>query len=319
MCPLPGGYIVEKSPRSIYIAAFLVVLLASPSVALLAAQSTHSPAAEQKTTVVAGFSPANEANLRNVRDQLFKLLRMSPKLTSAVAHDSSLLGYQEYVNHSHPELAAFLQAHPEIARNPEFYLFANLPGGTNRDIQFVFQRAVWPEMGGRGNSSGELIAFFVFLVILTAILWLLRMLLQNRRWGRIFKVQTEFHTKLLDKLSGSQELFSYLGSETGRKFLEMAPIATALESPSRPGLLSPITRILAPFQVGVVATLVGIGLLYIKPYFKDSGMLLLIGTMGLMLGIGLILSAGFSWMLARRLGLLAQIKPENADAKTDPS
>jgi hypothetical protein len=56
---------------------------------------------------------------------------------------------------------------------------------------------------------------------------------------------------------------------------------------------------------------VGIGLLYIKSYFDDSGALLLIGTIGLMAGIGLILSAGISWMLAKRLGHASELAPGN--------
>ena len=261
---------MEKSRWSIHITAMLMVLLASPSLEWLSAQSTPSPATEKESAAIAGFSPTNEAELASVREQLFKLLRMSPKLTSAVALDPTLLGYQEYVNRNNPELARFLLSHPEISRNPEFYLFGNLPGGANRDVPFLFQRAVWPQIGG-GNSSGledALLPFLVFLIILAAILWLLRVFLQNRRWGRIFKVQTEIHTKLLDKLGGSQELFTYLATEAGRKFLELAPITAAIDSPKRQELLSPITGILAPLQLGIVSTLVGIGLLYIKTSFS---------------------------------------------------
>jgi hypothetical protein len=253
-----------------------------------------------------------------MRDQLFNLLRMSPKLTSALAHDPTLLGYQDYVNNNNPELAKYLQSHPEIARNPDFYLFANLRGGNNRNVPFLFQRAVWPEFSQeitRDNRANDVIIFLVFLIILCAILWLLRMLLQNRRWGRIFKVQTELHTKLLDKLGGSQELFAYLGTDAGRKFLELAPVAAALEFPQGPGLLSPITRILAPLQIGVVSTLVGAGLLFIRRPLGNPRELLLIGTLVFVIGLGFIISAGISWILARRLGLMDKIKPEHANSK----
>jgi hypothetical protein len=313
---LPGGNIVKKYRWTLYIALY-AILLSAPGVRSTFAQSKPSPAVEKVPAAMTGFSPANEAELDSVREQLFKFLRMSPKLTSAISLDPTLLSYQEYVNKNNPELAGFLQSHPEIARNPEFYLFANLPGGRNGNVPFLFQRAVWPEIGpGNSPDRGEdVIIFFVFLIVLSAILWLLRMLLQNRRWNRIFKVQTEIHAKLLDKLGGSQELFAYLGTEAGKKFMELAPIATSLESPQRPGLLSPITRILAPLQLGIVSTLVGLSLLFIKGYFKDSGELLFVGTMALALGIGFIISAGVSWLLAQRLGLIAQIKLGRADSK----
>ena len=269
---------------------------------------------EKKSESPAVFSPMSEAELGSVRKQLFNLLRMSPKLTQALSIDPSLLAYQEYVNRSNPELARFLQSHPEIIRNPEFYLFANLPRGAGGNLPFFFQRTVWPEIG-RDNSpdrGGDVIVFLVFLIISSAILWLLRMLLQNRRWNRIFKVQTETHAKLLDKLGGSQELFAYLETDAGRKFLEMAPMAAAMESSQRQNLLNPVSRILAPLQLGAVATLIGIGLLVIRHSLNDSGSLLLVGTIVLMLGIGFILAAGLSWILARRLGVIAPVKQEGS-------
>jgi hypothetical protein len=68
-------------------------------------------------------SATGDEELSATRDQLFQLLRLSPKLTSVVARDPSLLANQDYVTHNNPELAQFLQQHPEIARNPEFRLF----------------------------------------------------------------------------------------------------------------------------------------------------------------------------------------------------
>jgi hypothetical protein len=279
---------------------------------LASAQTKPMASEEKKSESVATFSPTNEAMLGSVREQLFKFLRMSPRLTRALSIDPSLLSYRDYVNHYNPELAGFLQVHPEITRNPEFYLFGNLPGGGSRNLPYLFQRAVWPDIGQDNSSDrgNDVIIFLVFLIILSAILWLLRMFLQNRRWNRIFKVQTETHAKLLDKLGGSQELFTYLGTEAGRKFLEMAPMAAAMESYQRPSFVSPLTRILAPLQLGVVATLIGIGLLVIRHLLTHSESLLLLGTLVLMLGIGLILAAGLSWILARRLGVIATVKQE---------
>jgi hypothetical protein len=106
-------------------------------------------------------------------------------------------------------------------------------------------------------------------------------------------------------------LFTYLGSDAGKKFMELAPISSALESSRPGGLPGSISRILAPLQFGIVATMAGIGVLYIKGYLRDSGALLLVGTLALTLGIGLILSAGISWIIARRLGLLSEKSEAN--------
>ncbi len=118
---------------------------------LLPGQTKTEPQNKQIAVTAEALSPANEAELRSVRDQLFKFLRMSPRLTMAISTDPSLLSFPEYVNKHNPGLADFIQGHPEIARNPEFYLFAHLPGGGGQNVPFLFQRAVWPEVG-RGRT-----------------------------------------------------------------------------------------------------------------------------------------------------------------------
>jgi hypothetical protein len=309
---------MKRSRHYLRIITIAVFLLAFSSAGILSAQTNWSPG-EKKSETKIMYTPANESELDSVRAQLFKLLRMSPRLTMVISMDPTLLRNQEYVNQNNPQLAAFLQSHAEIARNPEFYLFAKLPNGRSQNVPYLIQRAVWPEID-RNNGGGppnDLIVSIFFIFISFMILWLLRMLLQNRRWTRIFKVQTEIHNKLLDKLAGSQELFSYLGTEAGKRFLEMAPIATAMEPSQRPGFLSPITRILAPLQLGIVSTLAGIGMLFIKGYYNDNGALLLLGTLALMLGLGLVISAGISWILARRLGLISNIKPGSLSSMPD--
>ena len=287
------------------LAVSVLFFLAFSSLSLLSGQSKATLPAEQASASTAALSPANEADMTSVREQLFKFLRTSPRLTMAISTDPTLLGYQEYISRYNPELANFISRHPEIGRNPEFYLFANLPGGGNANVPYLFQRAVWPEVVQKSDQDHDVIVFFIFMLIISAILWLLRMLLQNKRWNRVFKAQTEMHTKMLDKLGGNQELFAYLSSEAGRRFMELSPVTAALESPKPGGMLGSVARILAPLQLGIVSTLSGIGLLCIKKYIEDSGALLLVGTLALMLGIGLMLSAGVSWIIARRLGLIS--------------
>lgn len=286
------------------IATALVCFLAFSGMNLLPGQSKAAPQDKQAAVIAEALSTAGEAELRSVRDQLFKFLRMSPRLTMAISTDPSLLGYPEYVNKHNPGLAEFIQSHPEIARNPEFYLFAHLPNGGGQNVPYLFQRAVWPEIGrGSGQNNDQVLFLFVFLGVICAILWLLRMLMQNRRWNRIFKVQTEIHAKLLDKLGGNQELFTYLGSDAGRKLMELPPITTAMDSQAPAGARGVAARILAPLQFGIVAVLVGAGMFFVSDHLPDSAAaLLLVGTLSLMLGIGLVISAGISWILLHRLG-----------------
>lgn len=280
---------------------------------LLNAQSETAPDTNMDAITKAVSALKNNEAPASVQEQLFDLLRMSPRLVSVLSYDHSLLGYREYINDKNPELARFLESHPEIVRNPEFYLFGKL-GGNN--ISPVMQRTVYPAYAARSGISDDIIPFLVFIVVLGAVLWLLRLIVQNRRWGKVFKAQTELHTKLLDKIGGSPELLNYLETEPGNKFLNLAPVNGVIESAPHLGTLNPISRMLAPLQVGIVAAMVGIGILLVRTALEDTGALLLFGTLGIMLGIGLILSAGISWILARRLGLMSQNERENADSNT---
>jgi hypothetical protein len=298
------------------IAAFLLVLLIASGFEAFPAQAKPSLSFPDNAVSL----PATDAEISAICEQLYKLLRISPKLTSAVARDPSLLGYQEYVSRSNPELAKFLQQHPEIMRNPEFYLFADLPDSEgSENIQYLLQRDAWPKFNQNSNNSRRLVesvvVFIFFIISLAAILWLLRLFLQNRRWNRVFKVQADIHSKLLDKLGGTQELLTYLGSDTGRKFMEFAPIASTIDTPQNMGVPHPFTRILAPLQVGIISMLIGLGLLFIKGSFRDPWALLLLGTIALMVGIGFMLSSGLSWMMAKRLGMIEQAKTASGIAK----
>jgi len=226
-----------------------------------------------------------------------------------VARDPSLLSNAEYVNRNNPELGRFLQAHPEIAQNPDFYLFNNLHGdGQPSD---ALERKLWPQMSEHQSSGvdheliNDGIPFLVFLCILSALLWLTHVLLENRRWGRIFKLQTDVHGRLIERFGTSQEVLTYMSTDAGKRFLEATPIAVGFER--QQPVPSPVARVLTPLQIGVVMTLLGAGLLYLRHSLPDGGGVLLVtGTVVLMPGLGFIISAGITWVLAKHLGLMPE-------------
>ncbi len=295
-------------------AAVLVVLIAGGR----AAQSQPSTPTQK---AAANMPAATERDLAVTQARLVKLLRMSPTLTTVVARDPSLLSNQEYVSRNNPELAKFLQSNPEIARNPDFYLFTELHGdGVSPDQ--ALERKVWPAFAGPPRESPTLRyfmnavgPFLVLLCILGTLLWLIRLLLENRRWGRIFKLQTEVHGKLIDKFSTNQELLTYMDTEAGRRFLEAAPIPVDFERAQR--VPSPVARVLTPLQIGVVLTLLGAGLLFLRNSLAEmADPLLVLGIVVLMPGLGFIISAGITWVLARHLGLMP--KNTGAQDRIDP-
>ncbi len=280
---------------------FSILLLAS----LAAAQTRAATSAP-----TAGATPApNDHDVAITQTELIRLLRLSPTLTTVVSHDPSLLSNTEYVAHNNPQLATFLTAHPEVARNPEFYLFSHLKHEDGQPDE-ALQREVWPDVyRSQGQPTSferiwsDLIPLLAFACGLTGIFLLARMFVENRRWSRIFKLQSEVHGKLIDKFTSNQELGAYMDTEAGRKFLEAAPIPVGIEADRR--MPSAVARILTPLQAGIVMVLLGIGLLSLRHAGPDMDVpMLVFGTVVLMPGIGFIISAGVSWLLAAKLGLM---------------
>jgi hypothetical protein len=282
--------------------------IAGPGAGSVTAQ-TISAAKSQPVPI----APISDQELAATQEQLMRLLRTSPTLTTVVAHDPSLLSDQEYVTRNNPQLAQFLVQHPEIARNPEFYLFTHLDSrGGRRDQALV--RAVWPDLSQSHEVPfnpnlhevvGDISGVSAFACFLAAIVWLIRQILENRRWSRIFKLQSEVHGRLIEKFGSNQELASYMGTEAGKRFLEAAPIPVGLETEQR--MPNAVARVLWPLQIGVVLVLLGVGLLLLRHASTEMDIPMLVaGTVVLMPGIGFILSAGITWFLAGRLGLIPE-------------
>ena len=257
----------------------------------------------------------SEKDFATLQDQLLQLVRVSPTLAEVVTRDPSLLSNKEYVTRNNPELAHFLEEHPEIAQNPDFYLFNNLHGGNEQPSE-TLERKLWPQLAGSQGSGVEMevvrsgVPFLVFVCILSALLWLIHVFLENRRWGRIFQLQTDVHSKLIERFGTSAEVLTYMGTEAGKRFLEATPIAVGFDR-NQP-VPSPVARVLTPLQLGIVMTLLGSGLILLRHSISEGTTpLLIFGTIVLMPGLGFILSAGITWVLARRLGLLPESRPQD--------
>lgn len=287
--------------------SFLATALLLCGTALMA--QAHTAPAHTPVPASAPAPPAPNSNqVAATQRELIGLLRVSPTLTTVVSHDPSLLADQAYVSRNNPQLAEFLQMHPEVARNPEFYLFTHMhPEDASPDE--ALQRAVWPDvyrMQPRSTNFGEFIhdlgPLLAFACFLTALVWGVRLFVDSRRWSRTFKLQSDVHGRLIDKFSTSQELAAYMQTDAGRRFLEAAPIALRDNHRHVPNA---IARVLTPLQVGTVLVLLGVGFLVLRHASPDFEIpMRVLGVLILMPGIGFLLSAGFTWLLAARLGLL---------------
>jgi hypothetical protein len=283
-------------------------VMAAGVVAGAVAQAPSAAQARRPAAAPAAAAPS-EQEVADTQDQLIKLLRMSPTLTTVVAHDPSLLSDQQYVQHNNPELAQFLAEHPDVAQNPDFYLFSNLdPHGGRRDR--ALERAVWPEFSEAPHDSSSFVqvvdrltpvlGFGCFFI---ALVWIVRLFVDSRRWSRAFQQQSEVHARLIDKFSSNQELAAYMETEAGKRFLEGAPVQIGQETIRR--MPNAVARVLTPLQIGIVLALLGGGMLMLRHAGPDTyEPMMIMGIVVLMPGIGFILSAGVTWVLARRLGML---------------
>jgi hypothetical protein len=158
----------------------------------------------------------------------------------------------------------------------------------------------------------DLVPFAVFLIITSVLLWSIRIALDNRRWYRMVKVQTEMHTKLVDKLASNQEIMTYMESDAGKRFLE----SPRFDIQPKQSASFPFGRILWSAQAGLIAATVGVGLLFLRSRVPYNGAtpLLIFGTIALTVGLGFLLSAAASYALSRHFGLL-----EKAVRDTEPS
>jgi len=133
--------------------------------------------------------------------------------------------------------------------------------------------------------------------------------LSGRRASALIRTRADLHAKLLDRLGSGREMVEFCQTEGGKRFIEGLSMGTVDSSASKG---SPPERILGSIQKGIILTLLGLGFIFLAERFRrdDPGdMFMVIGTVGLSLGIGFLLSAGVSYRLSRSMGLLAKSDP----------
>jgi hypothetical protein len=139
----------------------------------------------------------------------------------------------------------------------------------------------------------------VMMVTVTGMVsWIAWVIFSNLRRYKIARYQAEVHTKLLEKFGRSEELLAYLESEAGKRFLESASIEQAKPNP--------FARILWAVQAGLILTLAGVALLFLRSRVPDiaEGFFLVLGALAVAIGVGFVLAAGASYGLSRSFGLI---------------
>lgn len=275
--------------------AFIVFIIALTSVAL-AQETTNTSTAATGTTVL-----VREVDSHQTRGELNEVLRRLPPAVGKVLKlDPTLWANPAYLGH-YPSLAAFVAQHPEVAHSPQFFLDdVYIPGDAlPEDANTRFRR----------EFMDSVTTVAVIFVITLALAWLIRTLVEQRRWSRVSRVQAEVHSKLMDRFASNEDLLKYVQTEGGKRFLEASPLLPA--DPGRP-VSAPISRILWSVQVGLVITAFGVGLKLVGWSVQDAGASAALsgfGVLGIAIGIGFIASAAASYLLSRRLGLWETAAP----------
>jgi hypothetical protein len=274
----------------------LILLAAVPA----AAAAGQAKPAASRPAEAAATPVADEQTARETRDRLQQILEQYPPSVGQVLRlDPSLLARADYMA-AYPTLAAYAAQHPEIAHNPVFFL-----GGAFNGQQYQNNRSQ-----AVNAIENVFIGLEVLLGIVTAILtlaWLARAAIDHRRWLRSTKIQTDAHTKIVDRLSSNEDLLAYMQSPTGQRFLSASlgvPSAADVAPPQVVG--APFNRILWSVQAGIVVAAAGLGLWIAKNGVIEEAAqpMLVVSILAMALGIGFVVSAFASYALSRQLGLV---------------
>ena len=279
-------------------------LLAQPQPAAAPQTPRPAEALQSPQTVPPSQVFIERESAGETRDRLHELLRQHPPAVGEILRRDPSLAGPQYLG-AYPALLNFLQQHPEIARNPSFFF-----GGYEFEEQQPRDRAF--------EMFETVIDGFGFLLVfgglLTVLVWLVRSVIDQRRWLRVSRTQAEVHTKLLDRLTNNEDLIAYIQTPAGRRFLESGPLLTDGE-PAKSLRATPLSRIILSLQAGVVLASLGIGFWISQTRFPaDMGEgFFIIGTLATALGIGFAVSAALAYLISSRYGLVARPPIESHD------
>jgi hypothetical protein len=232
------------------------------------------------------------------RQRLQQMLwQLPPAVRGVLQYDPTLADRPDYLA-PYPTLQAFLKQHPEIARNPSFFFGNPDSNRRNHEAMDAFAAIL--------AGTGLFLGFMTIVVMMGSVA---RQVVEYRRWARQTRMQTEVHTKILDRMQSNEDLLAYVQTPAGRNFLDFAPGGPAPE-PRQPS--APLGRILWSVQAGVVLTTLGIGLRFAQGTVPEEIMpgFTVLGIIVTSLGLGAVVSAVIAYVLSSRLGLLPSRRQE---------
>jgi hypothetical protein len=282
----------RRHVRVIILAATVAALM--PAAADAQARAAQAAPPQRPTPPVTVYE--TQPSYQTVNELRELLNRYPPNVRSVLQLDPSLLDRPEYLE-PYPALAAFLQQHPEIRRNPSFFLGEPERRRDDSDPKLQAIDLMGAVLAGAALFTGVMVTIGV-------IASLVRQLIEYRRWMRQSRIQTEANSKILDRLTSNEDLLAYAQTPAGISFLQAAP--AAIEAPRTGGV--PMSSILWSVQAGVVLVALGIGLWLVKGSVMEEVApgFLVVGTVAVSVGVGFVVSAGIAYVLTFRTGAFEQ-------------
>ena len=142
----------------------------------------------------------------------------------------------------------------------------------------------------RGDTIGIM---FVFLGIPWILGWIYRTHLHHLQYMKILQLKAEANARMLDRFGSDAAFLDYLKSDAQQHMFDVK-----LPEPRVP---APYMRMLTAIQISFLLLAGGFACLYMKGYMYagDQTGFLFLGTLGVALGRGSLLSAGAAFVVAR--------------------
>jgi hypothetical protein len=146
-------------------------------------------------------------------------------------------------------------------------------------------------------AEDVLVPIFGIIGVFGSTAFIAYVILEMYRSRQRTRLMSEFHQKLLDRVTSAQDLGVLMNSSGGDRLL------ASLSGPAGAG---PHTRILRAVQSGLVLLTLGVGLFVIAWTIYPTGRneLNVSAAISMSLGTGLLLSAAAAYALSKRMGLM---------------
>ena len=207
----PGyrSYIEVMMTRIFEFCRCMALLAAGSRCRRAAAQSRPAPARAEAAAPPPVFSDENARDTRRAAAR-------NPPAVSAFARPGS--GVRPVT----PEQFGLSRDLPQAGRVP-----GAAPGGDTQPVVFHRSGTVSADpkpIASRAFDFAEgvlagLAGLTIFATVVGFLVWLSRSLLNYRYWLRASKVQTDAHTKLVDRLTSNEDLLAYVQSPAGQRYL----------------------------------------------------------------------------------------------------